>query len=44
MNVEIGTDAAQFPEKDYINGISLQWRVLTSSVHRCTSKNYNSAA
>jgi hypothetical protein len=21
MNVEIGTDAAQFPEKEYINGI-----------------------
>jgi hypothetical protein len=21
MNVEIGTEAAQFPEKDYINGI-----------------------
>ncbi len=23
MNVEIGTDAAQFPEKEYINGISV---------------------
>jgi hypothetical protein len=23
MNVEIGTEAAQFPEKDYINGIFL---------------------
>jgi hypothetical protein len=23
MNVEIGTEAAQFPEKEYINGISL---------------------
>jgi hypothetical protein len=23
MNVEIGTDAAQFPEKEYINGIFL---------------------
>jgi hypothetical protein len=22
MNVEIGTEAAQFPEKEYINGIS----------------------
>ncbi len=21
MNLEIGTDAAQFPEKEYINGI-----------------------
>jgi hypothetical protein len=24
MNVEIGSEAAQFPEKEYINGISLQ--------------------
>jgi hypothetical protein len=24
MNVEIGTAAAQFPEKEYINGIFLQ--------------------
>jgi hypothetical protein len=24
MNVQIGTEAAQFPEKEYINGISLQ--------------------
>ncbi len=24
MNAEIGTEAAQFPEKEYINGISLQ--------------------
>jgi hypothetical protein len=23
MNVEIGTEAAQFPEKEYINGISV---------------------
>jgi hypothetical protein len=23
MNVEIGAEAAQFPEKDYINGIAL---------------------
>ncbi len=23
MNLEIGTEAAQFPEKEYINGISL---------------------
>ncbi len=23
MNVEIGTEAAQFPEKEYINGIAL---------------------
>jgi hypothetical protein len=24
MNMEIGTEAAQFPEKEYINGIFLQ--------------------
>jgi hypothetical protein len=24
MNVEIGTEAAQFPEKEYINGIFLE--------------------
>jgi hypothetical protein len=23
MNVEVGTEAAQFPEKEYINGIFL---------------------
>jgi hypothetical protein len=26
MNVEIGTEAAQFPEKEYINGILLAVR------------------
>jgi hypothetical protein len=25
MNVEIWTEAAQFPEKEYIKGFSLQW-------------------
>jgi hypothetical protein len=25
MNVEIGAEAALFPEKEYINGISLQF-------------------
>jgi hypothetical protein len=30
MNVEIGTEAAQFPEKEYINGIFLAvWISLT---------------
>ncbi len=24
MNVEIGTEAAQFPEKEYINGIFVE--------------------
>jgi hypothetical protein len=28
MNVEIGTEAAQFPEKEYINGIFLAVRYL----------------
>jgi hypothetical protein len=27
MNVEIGTEAAQFPEKEYINGIFVAVRV-----------------
>jgi len=31
MNVEIGTEAAQFPEKEYINGIFLavQYRLVS---------------
>jgi hypothetical protein len=28
MNAEIGTKAAQFPEKEYINGIFLAVRTL----------------
>jgi hypothetical protein len=29
MNVEIGAEAAQFPEKDYINGIAVAvWIVV----------------
>ncbi len=39
MNVEIGTEAAVFPEKEYINGIFLavqiQIRIL-GCVHRLT--------
>jgi hypothetical protein len=34
MNVEIGTEAAQFPEKEYINGIAVA--VSFSSVHHNT--------
>ncbi len=29
MNVEIGAEAAQFPEKEYINGFAV-------AVHRCS--------
>ncbi len=29
MNVGIGTEAAQFPEKEYINGIFVAVRQLT---------------
>ncbi len=28
MNVEIGTEAAKFPEKEYINGISVAVRQI----------------
>ncbi len=28
MNVEIGTEAAQFPEKEYINGITVPVRYV----------------
>jgi hypothetical protein len=31
MNVEIGAEAAQFPEKEYINGIAVA--VSTRDVH-----------
>jgi hypothetical protein len=31
VNVEIGTKAAQFPEKEYINGISLQCKRAKSN-------------
>jgi hypothetical protein len=37
MNVEIGTEAVQFPEKEYINGIFLAVRwylyIYSTSVH-----------
>ncbi len=35
MNVEIGTEAAQFPEKEYINGIFVavrRWRTCASII------------
>ncbi len=35
MNVEIGTEAAQFPEKEYKNGIFvLVWGLILKSQHR----------
>ncbi len=37
MNVEIGTEAAQFPEKKYINGISL---ALWHSMYNTTAPWY----
>jgi hypothetical protein len=32
MNVEIGAEAAQFPEKEYINGIAVAVKVVHLSV------------
>jgi hypothetical protein len=37
MNVEIGTEAAQFPEKEYINGILvvvrlIRWLIVNETV------------
>jgi hypothetical protein len=37
MNMEIGTEAAQFPEKEYINGIFLAvWVVTKNSFYYCS--------
>jgi hypothetical protein len=35
MNVEIGAEAAQFPEKEYINGIFLAVYLLLTIIIRC---------
>jgi hypothetical protein len=32
MNVDIGTEAAQFPEKEYINGILIPVQVVSGSI------------
>jgi hypothetical protein len=32
MNVEIGAEAAQFPEKEYINGIAVAVRYLKEQI------------
>jgi hypothetical protein len=35
MNVEIGAEAAQFPEKEYINGIAVEvYMILISLANR----------
>ncbi len=36
MNVEIGTEAAQFPEKEYINGIFVAVHLLAGDHERAT--------
>jgi hypothetical protein len=33
MNVEIGTEAAQFPEKEYINGIFVAVHEISRGFH-----------
>ncbi len=35
MNVEIGTEAAQFPEKEYINGILVSGRAVDNHNSYC---------
>jgi hypothetical protein len=37
MNVEIGTEVAQFPEKEYLNGISIEVYTLQGKSHLCVS-------
>ncbi len=37
MNVEIGAEAAQFPEKEYINGIAVAVRASTAILTFLTS-------
>ena len=39
MNLEIGTEAAQLPEKEYINGICVPLYLL---LHLCTIRAYRS--
>jgi hypothetical protein len=39
MNVEIGTDATQFPEKEYRNGIFLAVLVLRAAREKLRSIN-----
>jgi hypothetical protein len=39
MNVKIGTEAALFPEKEYINGIFLAVRAFRNISERSLKKN-----
>ncbi len=48
MNVEIGTESAQFPEKEYINGIfvavcrhKLGWLIKLSNFKNILKSYYN---
>ena len=41
MNVEFGTEAAQFPEKENINGIFVAMRSLRAEKLQCTGKSIN---
>jgi hypothetical protein len=40
-NVEIGTEAVQFPEKEYINGIFVAVRSMRAEKLQHTGKNIN---
>jgi hypothetical protein len=40
MNVEIGTEAAQFPDKEYINGIAVAVYVVIAISHAVQVKTY----
>ncbi len=44
MNVEIWTEAAQFPEKQYINGIFLAVRLDPAEQEVKSKDHYNSQA
>jgi hypothetical protein len=39
MNVVIGTEAAQFPKKEYVNGIFFAVYLRLSTLEECTKGN-----
>ncbi len=41
MNVEIGTEAAKFPETEYVNVIFVVVRSMRAEKLQCTGKNTN---